>query len=52
MQRIDEVLTSMGCPKLNLLVRSLNDKVLAFYEHLGYAQDDSRSIGKRLISDL
>ena len=51
MQKIEEALRAMGCPKLNIVVRSSNDKVLAFYEHLGYAADDVASIGKRLISD-
>jgi hypothetical protein len=34
-----------------LLVRNSNPKAIAFYRRLGYAQDDSVSLGKRLISD-
>lgn len=51
MWKIEDALTSMGCPKLNIVVRSSNDKVLAFYKHLGYAADDVVNIGKRLIPD-
>jgi len=51
MQRVEDRLKDMGCPKLNLQVRSSNAAVLAFYERLGYAQDEAVSLGKRLISD-
>ena len=37
--------------KLGLLVRHSNLEAIAFYRRLGYAQDDSVSLGKRLISD-
>lgn len=52
MRKIEASLEAMGCPKLNIVVRSSNDKVLAFYEHLGYAVEDVVSIGKRLIPDV
>ena len=51
MQRVEHQLKDMGCPKLNLQVRSSNAAVLAFYERMGYAQDHSICLGKRLISD-
>lgn len=51
MQRVERELKDMGCPKLNLQVRSSNAGVLAFYERLGYAQDEAVSLGKRLIWD-
>ena len=41
----------MGCPKVNLMVRSSNVAVVAFYEALGYAVDDVTALGKRLIRD-
>jgi ribosomal protein S18 acetylase RimI-like enzyme len=44
-------LTALGCPKLNLQVRSSNQEVLAFYRALGYGQDDVLCFGRRLISD-
>ena len=51
MHEAERLLTERGCPKLNLLVRSTNVDVIAFYRSLGYAQDDVVSLGKRLIAD-
>ena len=52
MQRGEAMLTERGCPKLNLQIRSGNNAVIAFYERLGYANDNTVSLGKRLIPDL
>lgn len=52
MQRAEQTLSELGCPKLNLQVRAGNEAVLAFYESLGYADDRTLSLGKRLIPDL
>jgi hypothetical protein len=41
----------MGCPKISLLIRSSNPEAMAFYRHIGYAQDDVVTFGKRLIHD-
>ena len=51
MQHIEQQLLAMGCPKLNMQVRTSNSAVLAFYRRLGYAQDEVVSLGKRLIPD-
>ncbi|MGD1930361.1 MAG: GNAT family acetyltransferase [Leptolyngbyaceae cyanobacterium] len=51
MTEVERLLTSMGCPKLNIVIRSSNRQVLDFYRGLGYATDDVVSIGKRLIAD-
>jgi ribosomal protein S18 acetylase RimI-like enzyme len=51
MRCIEQGLLALGCPKLNLQVRSSNASVLAFYQALGYGQDDVVSLGKRLIVD-
>ena len=51
MERVEELLKDIGCPKLNIQVRSTNAAVLAFYERLGYTQDQTISLGKRLIPD-
>ena len=51
MARIEALLIAMGCPKLNILVRSTNTEVLGFYQSLGYKIDDVVSVGKRLIPD-
>lgn len=52
MERVEQQLLAMGCPKINVLVRTTNVQVIAFYEKLGYARDDAFSLGKRLIPDL
>jgi len=51
MNHVEQRLLERGCPKLGLLVRKSNPEAIAFYRRLGYAQDDSVSLGKRLISD-
>jgi ribosomal protein S18 acetylase RimI-like enzyme len=51
MREAERLLTERGCPKVNLLVRSSNADVLAFYARLGYVQDDVVSLGKRLLQD-
>lgn len=51
-QRLEEDFVAMGCPKINLLIRGDNAEILAFYQHLGFTQDDVISCGKRLIPDL
>ena len=50
-QHVEALLLARGCPKLSLLVRNSNPEAIAFYRRLGYAQDDSVSLGKRLIDD-
>ncbi|HEY0200406.1 MAG TPA: GNAT family acetyltransferase [Burkholderiaceae bacterium] len=52
MSEAEHLLLARGCPKVNLLVRSSNQGVLAFYEKLGYVRDDVVSVGKRLIPDI
>jgi ribosomal protein S18 acetylase RimI-like enzyme len=51
MNAVEAGLSSLGCPKINLMIRTGNEDVIAFYEALGYAQDDCLSFGKRLIPD-
>lgn len=48
MQAAEEALRERGCPKINLQVRSTNDRVVAFYEALGYRTEDRISLGKPL----
>ena len=52
MQWGEETLKALGCPKINLQVRSSNAAVIAFYKSLGYGIDEVTSLGKRLISDV
>ena len=51
MQHGEALLQASGCPKINLQVRASNAQVLAFYESLGYRDDQVVSMGKRLIPD-
>jgi ribosomal protein S18 acetylase RimI-like enzyme len=44
----EQRLKRLGCPKINLQVRASNTRVIGFYEHLGYKQDEVISLGKRL----
>ena len=48
---IERELENIGCPKLNIVVRTGNVNVLAFYDKLEYCKDDVVSLGKRLIAD-
>lgn len=48
MLEIERLLTARGCPKMNILVRTSNQKVIKFYESLGYKVDECVNLGKRL----
>jgi ribosomal protein S18 acetylase RimI-like enzyme len=51
MEQVETRLRELGCPKLNLQVRSDNLAAIGFYQRLGYLQDQVVSLGKRLIHD-
>ena len=51
MRHVEACLEAMGCPKLNMQVRTSNAAVLDFYRRIGYGVDDAVSLGKRLIPD-
>ena len=51
MHEAERLLIERGCPKINLQVRSSNPGVIEFYRKLGYSQDQTVSLGKRLIPD-
>jgi len=44
-------LGAMGCPKINLQVRSANSEVIEFYKKIGFVEDDVVSLGRRLKPD-
>jgi ribosomal protein S18 acetylase RimI-like enzyme len=52
MAEVERMLTERGCPKLSLQIRSTNERVVAFYQRLGYGVDPVISMGKRLIPDV
>jgi len=51
MEEAEALLRSAGCPKINLQVRTSNQKVIQFYRSIGYKIDDVVSMGKRLAQD-
>lgn len=51
MQHVEAALERRGCPKISLLVRQSNHDAMEFYRRLGYVEDESVSLGKRLIDD-
>lgn len=51
MQHVEAALERRGCPKISLLVRHANHDAMEFYRRLGYVEDESVSLGKRLIDD-
>lgn len=48
MSKVESALVDIGCPKLNLQIRTENHPVKAFYEALGYDVEDRISMGKLL----
>jgi ribosomal protein S18 acetylase RimI-like enzyme len=51
MREAERILQDVGCPKINLQVRTSNSDVIEFYKAIGYTMDDVVSLGKRLDSD-
>ena len=44
-------LREMGCPKINIQIRTGNTQVIEFYQRVGFKTDDVISMGMRLESD-
>ncbi len=51
MEAIEDKILDMGCPKINLQVRTENTGVIEFYNNIGFKVEDRVSMGKRLIED-
>lgn len=51
MAAAEEYLRAMGCPKINLEVRSSNTKAIEFYQRIGFKKGEVFSPGKRLEPD-
>ncbi len=51
METIELRIMNKGCPKVNVQVRSSNADTIAFYEAIGYANDNVVGLGKRLRTD-
>ncbi|MGO3151082.1 MAG: GNAT family acetyltransferase [Galactobacter sp.] len=52
MHAAEEWLRTHGAPKVQLMVRSTNTSVLAFYEGLGYSDQSTSVLGKFLDPEL
>jgi ribosomal protein S18 acetylase RimI-like enzyme len=52
MEEAERLLIELGCPKINLMVRTGNGRVIGFYEALGYGTDEVALLSKRLIPDV
>ncbi|OAN43413.1 GNAT family acetyltransferase [Microbacterium sp. H83] len=50
-EEAERLLLSMGCPKVQLMVREGNEAVLGFYDGIGYERFAVSTTGKRLIAD-
>lgn len=48
---VEAKLRRLGCPKINVQIRSSNKGVIEFYEKIGFVVDDVISMGKRLVDD-
>lgn len=44
-------LREMGCPKINVQIRTRNAEVIEFYRRTGFKPDDVISMGKRIDPD-
>jgi ribosomal protein S18 acetylase RimI-like enzyme len=51
MEAIEGKLLVIGCPKINLQIRTNNIDVVTFYESIGYSTEERISMGKRLVED-
>ena len=51
MTEAERRLRLLGCPKINLQIRRDNLEAIAFYQRIGFKEDASVSMGKRLESD-
>ena len=51
MDNVENGLRELGCPKINLQIREGNDKVLTYYQKLGFVEEKRINMGKRLEND-
>lgn len=51
MNSVETKIREMGCPKINLQIRTGNNKTASFYQKLGFTNDHVVSMGKRLEAD-
>jgi ribosomal protein S18 acetylase RimI-like enzyme len=51
MFEVERLIKDKGCPKINLQVRANNTDIIAFYEAIGFIDDQVIGLGKRLEKD-
>ncbi|MFC1900219.1 GNAT family acetyltransferase [Chloroflexota bacterium] len=51
MDVLEKKLMEMGCPKINLNVRTTNMEAMKFYYRIGYSQDEVITLSKRFVKD-
>ena len=51
MEAAERLLRELGCPKINVQVRTTNPLVHGFYDKIGFMEDTVTSLGKRLVHD-
>ena len=51
MNSVETKIREMGCPKINLQIRTGNNMITSFYQKLGFTNDHVVSMGKRLEAD-
>jgi len=51
MNHAEKALREIGCPKIDLMVRKTNHKVISFYHKIGYTDDPVVVLSKRLQED-
>ena len=51
MAAAEQLLRELGCPKINVQVRTTNSLAHGFYDKMGFVEDAVTSLGKRLVHD-
>ena len=51
MNSVETKIREMGCPKINLQIRTGKDKIAFFYQKLGFTNDHVASMRKLLEAD-
>ena len=51
MNSVETEIRKMGCPKINLQIRTANDKIAFAYQKLGFTNDHVASMRKLLEAD-
>ncbi|MHC4646593.1 MAG: GNAT family acetyltransferase [Planctomycetota bacterium] len=47
-QEAEQRLRRLGCPKVNVQIRTSNSEAVAFYKRIGFDEEERVSMGKRL----